>query len=257
MSVVEVTAVGPVAEVVINRPEVKNAASLAVWHALIEAFRELGSKSEVRVVVLRGAGGNFCVGADISEFEKVRGTAKQVHAYDEAVDECCDAIMEAPKPVIAAIDGYCVGGGCGIAMACDFRIAEPDATFFIPAARLGIVYGMRETQNLMALVGFSQAKRLFYSGERFRAERAHEIGFIDEVADKPLAAAADFASQLAHNAPLSIAGAKAMLTGLAMGMGTLDENAALAMVERASQSEDHLEARAAFREKRDPVFKGR
>ena len=257
MAEIRVAAEGPVAEVVLDRPARKNAMSLAMWHEVSQAFDRLGEDGQVRGIVLRGEGEAFCVGADISEFGAVRDTAAQVHAYDAAVDRASDAIAAAPAPVIAAIEGYCVGGGCGLAMACDFRIAAPGATFFIPAAKLGIVYGMRETQNLLALVGLTRAKRILYGGERFGAEEALRIGFIDEVADAPLAAARDFAQSMAGNAPLAIAGAKAILTGLAMGMGALEEDRALALVEAASQSLDHKEARAAFAEKRAPVFMGR
>ena len=248
---------GPIAEVIINRPQRKNALTLGMWRAITSAFRNLGETADVRSIILRGAGGDFCVGADISEFSKTRHTVAQVHEYDRAVDDCCDAIAEAPKPVIAAIKGYCVGGGCGLAMACDFRVSARGATFFIPAARLGIVYGLRETQNLLALVGLSQAKRILYTAERLAADRAHSIGLVDEVVVDPIKRARELAGILATNAPLTIAGSKSMLTDLSMGLGKLDEAKALKLVEIASQSEDHREARAAFLDKRQPEFKGK
>jgi len=248
---------GPVVEVLLDRPERKNAVTLDMWREIARVFERLGKDAAIRGIVLRGAGGNFCAGADITEFGEVRDTAEQVHDYDEAVDACCDAIAGAPKPVIAAIDGYCVGGGCGLALACDFRFAAPSATVFIPASRLGIVYGLRETQNLLALVGLSNAKRMLYAAERLDAAMAQSMGFLDEVADDPISAAHDFAALMASRAPLTIAGTKALLTGLAMGTGTLKEVDALALIEAASQSEDYKEARAAFGEKRNPVFKGR
>lgn len=248
---------GPIAEVIINRPQRKNALTLGMWRAITSAFSNLGETADVRSIILRGAGGDFCVGADISEFSKTRHTVAQVHEYDRAVDDCCDAIAEAPKPVIAAIKGYCVGGGCGLAMACDFRVSARGATFFIPAARLGIVYGLRETQNLLALVGLSQAKRILYTAERLGADRAHSIGLVDEVVVDPIERARELAGILATNAPLTIAGSKSMLTDLSMGLGKLDEAKALKLVEIASQSEDHREARAAFLDKRQPEFKGK
>lgn len=254
---VRVVVDGSIAEVIIDRPERKNAVSLAMWRTIARMFNDLGETAGVRVIIMRGAGGNFCVGADISEFSKTRDTVPQVRDYDKAVDDCCDAIAEAPKPVIAAIEGYCIGGGCGLAMACDFRICTPDATFFIPVARLGIVYGIREIQNLLALVGLSQAKRILYTAERFGADRAHQIGLVDDVSSDPLEAAKQLAGIMAANAPLTIAGTKSILTDLSMGLGKLSEAHALKLVEEASQSADHREARAAFLEKRQPVFKGR
>jgi enoyl-CoA hydratase/carnithine racemase len=160
------------------------------------------------------------------------------------------------KPMIAAVRGFCIGGGSGLAMACDFRFAEPGAQFGIPAARLSIVYGMRETQNLLALVGLANAKRILFSAERFGAEEAMRIGFIDRIASDPLQAAKEFAGVMAKNAPLSITGAKAILTGLAMGEGALDPEHARAIVERAFESDDYREGQRAFLEKRLPVFKG-
>jgi enoyl-CoA hydratase/carnithine racemase len=247
----------PVVEVVLSRPDRKNAVTLDMWRAIPRVFEELGADPAVRGIVLRGDGGNFCAGADITEFGAVRATAQQVHDYDEAVDRCSDAISAAPKPVIAAIDGFCVGGGCGLALACDFRIAAPGAKIFIPASRLGIVYGLRETQNLLTLVGLANAKRMLFAAERLDAETARSYGFLDEIVDDPLRAAKDFAGIMADRAPLSIAGTKALLTGLAMGTGTLAEAEALALIEAASESEDYKEAREAFLAKRDPVFKGR
>ncbi len=254
---VRVSVDGPIAEVIIDRPERKNALSLGMWREITGAFRTLGETADVRSIILRGAGSDFCAGADISEFSKTRHTVAQVHEYDRAVDDCCDAIAEAPKPVIAAIRGYCFGGGCGVALACDFRVSATGATFSIPAARLGIIYGLRETQNLLALVGLSRAKRILYTAERFGADAAHSFGLVDEVVSDPVKAARELAGVLAANAPLTIAGSKSILTDLSMGLGKLDEAKTLKLVEIASQSEDHREARAAFLDKRQPEFKGK
>lgn len=257
MTPVRIEGDAPVVEVVLDRPDRKNAVTLEMWREIPRVIAKLGSQADIRAIILRGAGGNFCAGADITEFGQVRDTPEQVHDYDEAVDVCCDAIAGAPKPVIAAIDGFCVGGGCGLALACDFRIAAPEATIFIPASRLGIVYGLRETQNLLALVGLANAKRMLFAAERLDARTAQSYGFLDEVAADPLAAARDFAGVLAARAPLSIAGTKALLTGLVRGEWLQDEEGALALIEAASQSQDYKEARSAFAEKREPVFKGR
>jgi enoyl-CoA hydratase/carnithine racemase len=231
--------------------------TLAMWRDVGRVFGDLSRNAQVRAIMLTGAGGNFSVGADISEFDEVRATGEQSAAYEVAVDACSDAILAAPKPTIAAVSGYCLGGGCHLAMACDFRFADRSASFGIPAARLSIVYGVSSTQRLLALVGLTQAKRILFTGERFDAEQALRIGFVDAVADDATKATQDFARGLARNAPLSIAGAKLMLNALAMGHGALDPAAAQAIIDRANDSEDYREGRRAFAEKREPAFKGR
>ena len=246
-----------VATLTLNRPQRRNAVTLAMWNELAETFHRFADDARVRAVILTGAGEHFCAGADIGEFAAVRNSAESGHAYDRAVDVCSDAILHIEKPTIAAIRGFCIGGGSGLALACDFRFAAPSAVFAITAARLGIVYGMRETQNLLALVGLSSAKKILFSAERFDAEEASRIGFLDRAAEDPIGAARDFAALLAKNAPLSISGAKTILNGLAQGTGALDFTKAHEVTERAMLSEDYREGQRAFKEKRPPLFTGR
>jgi enoyl-CoA hydratase/carnithine racemase len=243
--------------VTLNRPSMRNCVSLAMWKELAQIFHRLGEDATVRAVILTGAGGHFSAGADIGEFAQVRANAEQSTEYEIAVDACCDAIANCPKPTLAVVEGFCMGGGCHLAMSCDFRIAAPTAQFGIPAARLSIVYGVRGTQRLLALVGLAQAKRILYSAQKIGAEEGLRIGFYDQALEQPLTAALAFASTMADNAPLSIAGAKLLLNGLAMGMGSLDETAVHQVVDRAVASEDYRDARQAFVEKRAPVFRGR
>jgi len=245
------------AVVTLNRPGKRNALSLAMWREIARLFGELGENADVRSIVLTGAGGQFSVGADISEFDDLRGDSASSNDYERAVDAASDAIAAVPKPAIAAVQGYCLGGGCHLAMACDFRFAAPDAQFGIPAARLSIVYGVRSTQRLLALVGLAKAKQILYGAGRFGAEDALRDGFVDRIADDPVAAARDYAHALAQNAPLSIAGAKHILTGVSMGPGALDPEETRRVIDRASSSEDYAEGRRAFAEKRAPRFKGR
>ncbi len=255
MADIDVTRDGATAVVTLNRPAQRNAMTLAMWKEAARLFGEFGRDDTVRAVILTGAGGNFSVGADISEFGKVRVDIEQSTAYEVAVDASTDAIADLAKPTIAVADGYCLGGGCHLAMACDFRFAGLTASFGIPAARLSIIYGLRSTQRLYALVGLAASKRILFSAERFDAAEALHIGFADVLADDPMQAAKNFAATLADNAPLSISGAKFMLNGMAMG--TLVPGEVQAVIDRASASHDYSEGRRAFAEKRRPMFTGR
>jgi enoyl-CoA hydratase/carnithine racemase len=232
---------------------------------------------------LTGAGEDFSAGADISEFEKVRSTDKQVWDYELAVDACCDAIANINKPTIAVIRGFCLGGGAHLAMSCDFRYASLNAKFGIPAARLSIIYGVKGTQKLLNLVGLVLAKKILFGSQRFTALEALKLGFIDnmsgsiepeaepnilkrlfgkkrkleqKLSDDPMLAARSFAKLLASNAPLSISGAKYILNGLAMGRGALDSDLAEELIAAAGKSNDYQEGRNAFASKREPQFQG-
>lgn len=245
-----------IVHVVLNRPSVKNAVTLAMWRELASIFAGFGGDRDVRGVVLKGAGKDFCVGADISEFEKIREDRHQAAAYEVAVDACSGVIAELGKPVVAAISGYCLGGGCHLALACDFRFADRTAMMGIPSAKLSIVYGVQSVQRLLALTGIANAKRILYSADRYTAERAVSIGLIDELHDDVALAADNFLAHLANNAPLSISGAKYMLNGLSTGAGAMDPVAAQRLIDEASDSKDFKEGRKAFAEKRPPRFRG-
>jgi enoyl-CoA hydratase/carnithine racemase len=245
-----------IAHVVLSRPCVRNAVTLAMWRELAKTFSRFATDRELRAVILTGEGKDFSVGADISEFDEIRNDQHQSAEYEVAVDACSGAIAELGKPVVAAISGYCLGGGCHLALACDFRFADRTATVGIPAAKLSIVYGVRSVQRLSALVGIANAKRILYSGDRYPAEQARSMGLIDEIHDDAGLAAAQFVERLAANAPLSIAGTKFMLNGLSMGAGALDLTAAQRLIDAASDSEDFREGRRAFAEKRPPRFRG-
>jgi enoyl-CoA hydratase/carnithine racemase len=243
---------GPVATVTIDRPHVRNAMTLAMWKGMAATFRDLGASKEVRAIILTGAGESFSVGADVSEFGTVRADAAASTAYEVAVDACSDAIAGVPQPVIAAICGFCLGGGCHLSMACDFRFAAPAALLGIPAANLSIVYGVRSTTRLLSLVGITNAKRILYTAERLDAPAALEAGLVDRICDDPLQGAREVAVQMAQKAPLSIAGAKYILNQAAMANGG---PLAQAMIDHASDSDDYQEARQAFAEKRQPKFR--
>jgi enoyl-CoA hydratase/carnithine racemase len=227
--------------------------TLSMWKDVARIFRDLGEKRDVRTIILTGADGNFSVGADISEFSVVRSSAQDSNEYEIAVDASSEAIAGAPQPVVAVIEGYCLGGGCHLAMACDFRFAGPTAQLGIPSANLSIVYGVHSTKRLLALVGLTRAKRLLYTAERLNAAEALSIGLVDRVNEDPRDEARAFAAKIADKAPLSIAGAKYILNQASMG-----DSGALAqeLIDHASDSDDYREARSAFAEKRRPAFKG-
>jgi enoyl-CoA hydratase/carnithine racemase len=245
-----------IARVTLNRPQVRNAVTLAMWRELSEIFSGFGDDRDVRGVVLQGEGKDFSVGADIGEFDTIRDDKRKSAGYEVAVDACSGAIAALGKPVVAAISGYCLGGGCHLALACDFRFGDRTATIGIPSARLSIVYGVHSVQRLLALTGVARARRILYSADRYPADQAMSMGLIDEIHDDVHHAADQFLRRLAANAPLSIAGAKFMLNGLSMGDGALDLKAAQDLIDAASDSKDFKEGRRAFAEKRPPVFRG-
>ncbi|MFE1599455.1 enoyl-CoA hydratase/isomerase family protein [Methylobacterium sp. ID0610] len=256
MSDIEIGIADRVATVTINRPQQRNAMTLAMWREMARLFGRLSADAQVRGIILTGAGADFSTGADIAEFDQVRGDARQAEAYEVAVDACSDAIQAARQPTIAALHGYCLGGANHMAMACDFRVADASARIGIPAARLSIVYGVRSTQRLLALVGLPAAKRLLFGAERIDAEEAFRLGLVDRVGAEAGIEARALAATMAENAPLSIAGAKAILNGLAMGTGSLDLGHAEALIAEAADSRDYREGRDAFAQKRKPAFRG-
>lgn len=246
------------AVVSLNRPERRNAVNFAQWRKLGDLFAELGADRGVRAVILTGAGGHFCAGADISEFKTVRADAAMGAAYDESVRHGTQSLIDLPKPTIAAIAGYCIGGGVALALACDFRVAVGGARFGIPAARLGIVYSQLECESLIATVGVTAAKRILFGAAQIDTAEAARIGLIDRLAEgDPVEAARDFAKPMAQNAPLSIAGMKTVVNALAAGKTKERHGAIEAAIETALNSEDYREGVRAFGEKRPPRFTGR
>lgn len=246
---------GKIAVVTLNRPRKKNALSLAMWRRVATVFDDLGQDAAVRAIVLTGSE-SFCAGADISEFATVRATAEQGAVYEHAVEAAQLAIVDSPKPTIAAISGFCIGGGMEIAQSCDFRVADGSAAFSIPAARLGIVYGEFACRRLVSLVGLTHAKTILFSGERFDAEAAARFGFCESVEGDAMNAALALAGRLADNAPLSIAGMKLILDSVSSGTADARRGDIEAAMRRALTSDDYREAVAAFQSRRTPRFKG-
>jgi enoyl-CoA hydratase/carnithine racemase len=258
MSEITVTRRTPaVAVVTIARPARRNALNLAAWRDLAAAFRGLAGDRTVRLVVLTGAGGHFCAGADISEFAAARADSTSGAEYERQVAAAYAAIRELPQPSVAAIAGACVGGGCAIAMCCDFRVMRHGARFGIPATKLGTIYTIEECRLLLNTVGLAAAKRILYGSELRDAAAARELGFADALTEgDPVEAAIEFGAAMAANAPLAIAGTKRILHALADGEAERRRPEIEALIRAALDSADYREGAAAFLEKRPARFTG-
>ena len=248
---------GPIGRMVFDSPARRNAISGDMWRAIPDAMADFDANPEVRCVVLRGEGTvAFAAGADISEFEARRSSESNVKEYDGLVDAAQHAIEDSAKPVIALIHGFCIGGGVEMALACDLRYAADTSQFAIPAARLGVGYGVHGTNRLVATVGHAAAREIMFSGRRYSALEALAMGLVNRVL--PAAELDDYvralALELAANAPLSITASKRIINTVIEARGDFAEENEL--TSRCMQSEDYKEGRRAFMEKRAPRFKG-
>src|SRR5437660_10510958 len=202
---------GRVGYVIFNNPERHNAVSLDMWAATSRMLEDFAKDDEVRVVVLTGAGGKaFVSGADISKFESERATLEATQRYNATVEKAYAGIQEFPKPTIAMIRGYCIGGGLGLAVCCDLRICSENSKFAIPAAKLGLGYAYPGVKRLSDLVGLSFAKEIFFTARQFDAEEARVMGLVNRVVpDAELEAyVKNYADTIAGNAPLTVKAAK-------------------------------------------------
>jgi enoyl-CoA hydratase/carnithine racemase len=251
---------GPIGWLVFNNPSRRNAVSLDMWQAIPEILVHYERDPAVRVIVLRGAGDkSFVSGADISEFEKNRSSPEAVARYDEIGARAQQRIEGASKPTIAMIQGFCMGGGVGVALSCDLRIASESAQFGIPAARLGISYRLSGVKKLLDLVGPAYAKEIFFTARRFTAAEAHGMGLVNRVLpDAELEGfVRSYCATIAENAPLSLIASKGIIAEMTKLSADVDRARCEALVKVCFDSEDYVEGRRAFMEKRKPQFKGR
>jgi enoyl-CoA hydratase len=246
--------------VTFNNPDKRNAMSIEMWEGLGSALIELRDDPDVRVVIMTGAGDKaFMSGADISQFEKNRHNAQASEEYSRRSDATRALLADYPKPSIACIRGFCLGGGMQMAMAADIRIASDNSQFGIPAAKLGIAYGYHGLNQLVSLVGPSWARLLLYTGMRIDSAEAERIGLVDRVVpDAELwDATSEIARTISGNAPLAIKAAKLTIAQVLRDPDQRDMKAIKAIGTACMDSEDFREGRRAFMDKRKPNFTGR
>jgi enoyl-CoA hydratase/carnithine racemase len=249
-----------IATVVFNRPRMRNAISLAMWSEIPGIIEQLTNDDAVRTIVFRGAGVEaFASGADISEFKENRKDAATAMAYNKTVEDACAAIRLCPKPAVAMIFGFCMGGATAIALACDLRFAADGARFGIPAARLSIMYDFNAVRQLVDLVGPAYAKDILYSARTVDAGEAFRIGLVQRLlpAAELETYTYEYLRTVAANAPLSVRGAKIQLQAIFEGLNDDTREQMQDLRTRCFETEDYKEGTRAFLEKRTPQFRGR
>jgi len=251
---------GPIARFVINNPERRNALSFAMWQRMGEIFETWAQDDAVRAIVVRGAGDKaFSAGNDISEFKQRRSSRESIDEYSRVTARAYAALRDIPKPTIACIQGFCIGGGLEISQLCDLQIAADSARFAVTPAKLGLGYKLEDVLLLTENMHAKHVKELLMTGRMLSADEALHMGLVNRVvAASELDATIDeYASMIAGNAPLSVRAAK-LITHEAYKPGTQrDETLCQALVDACHSSEDYREGQRAFAEKRKPRFVGR
>lgn len=254
-----VQVVPPLAIVRIQNPKHHNAMTLDMWQALPAAIAEAGADPRVKAIILRGSGEKaFVSGADISEFSTIRAKGAPARHYDKANSIAFSAIRTCEKPTIAMIHGFCMGGGFGIAAACDLRYAADDSKFSIPAAKLGIGYPVDAMIDIVGAVGPAVAKELFFTARVVEAEEAQQLGILNAIWSKSdlESEVLKIANTISAGAPLTLNAAKKAIAAVLQPSGRAID-AAYSAAEICFDSEDYEEGVAAFLEKRNAKFRGR
>ncbi|MDB2584587.1 enoyl-CoA hydratase [Alphaproteobacteria bacterium] len=242
-----------------NNPEKHNAVSIEMWDALEQILDGFRSSQEIRVIVLSGAGGKaFVSGADISKFDKERSSKEAVLSYNKRTQKVYENLETFPKPTIAMIDGYCIGGGLNLAVCCDIRICSEKSKFAMPAAKLSLGYPFSSIKRLFDVMGPGMAKHFMFTAEKISASEALACGLVQKLVseDSIDSYVKDYALNIANNAPLTIKAMKQI--GIEISKNS-DERDLLLCEKLASacfDSEDYKEGRKAFMEKRKPNFRG-
>jgi len=246
---------GDVARLTFSRPEKHNAISFDMWSAIPGVVATVEADPAVKVLVLSGAGENFSAGADVGEFQQLRAEPAAAAKYDDAVHAAVQALSVMAKPSVAMIRGNCIGGGCQLSVACDFRFSADDARFGITPAKLGIVYEFPSTRQLVALVGPAHARYLLLSGLLLDAVRAREIGLVNDVfATWELEPAVQaFTETLCSRSQSAVRGMNRIIGKIAAGQQDADDDVHRIRLE-ALTGEDYAEGVAAFLERRPPRF---
>lgn len=250
---------GSIGYLIFNNPEKHNAVSLEMWDATDAILDQFESNPDVRVVVLTGAGGkSFVSGADISKFEKERGSAEATKHYNTRIRAIYERIDHFPKPTIAQVDGYCIGGGLNLAVCCDIRVCSTKSKFAMPAAKLALGYPFPAIQRLINAIGASNAKYLMFTADRIDADTAFRMGFVQSIHDESTLeeSVKTLANQIGVNAPLTIKAMKFIATQVLTEPGNRNLEQCDALVDACFNSADYKEGRTAFMEKRAPNFKG-
>jgi len=250
---------GGVGILTFNNPERHNAVSLEMWEATKRMLDGFAADDDIRVVVLTGAGGKaFVSGADISKFASERATLEASRAYNVKSDAAYASVADFPKPTIAMIRGYCIGGGVGLAVCCDLRICSDNSRFAVPAAKLGLGYGYSGLKRLVDNVGASFAKEIFYTARQFDAQEASAMGLVNRVvpAGELEAYVKSITDMISANAPLTIKAVKFTVGEMLKDESKRNLARSVELVEQCFASRDYTEGRTAFMEKRKPVFTG-
>jgi enoyl-CoA hydratase/carnithine racemase len=247
---------GPLATVIFNRPAFHNAMTWAMYDGLVEACEMVDATPEVRVLILRGAGGKaFVSGTDISQFQAFH-TPEDALEYERRLERVISRLEAVTKPTIAAIAGYAVGAGASIALACDLRYCTPESQLGVPIARtLGNCLSMANYARLVDLLGPARTKELLFRARLVKAEEASQLGLINEVvpADRLSARVREIALEITAHAPLTLRVTKEAIRRLQAHRRAVEGED---LIEQAYMSEDFREGVAAFLEKRKPLFRG-
>jgi enoyl-CoA hydratase len=251
---------GPIGWLTFNNPARRNAISIDMWEAIPKVLDRFEQDPQIRVIVLKGEGDKaFVSGADVSQYEKDRSTAEGIQRYEEIAGRVAERLQTCDKVIIAMIRGYCLGAGVNIALCSDLRIAGDDARLGIPAAKLGLGYRASSLKNLVDIVGPAFAREVLITGRQFKAEEAKTMGFVHRVAPvaELEALVLEYCAMISENAPLTIRASKRIVRELLKGSASLDAEACAALVKACFESQDYIEGRRAFMEKRKPVFQGK